>query len=172
MTVEEIEKYIAEFGNDIFRFCCYLTGNRDKGEELYQDTFLKALEIRKKIPPENAGKFLAGVAANLWKNQWRKEKRRKRIAAPVELNEMEPGMPQTSDMLEDFVRQETDDLVKRIVNTLPENYRIVVLLHYSADLTAAEIAEYLHISKGTVTSRLSRAREQIKKGLEASGYER
>lgn len=78
MTIEEIEQSIASYGEDVFRFCCYLTGNRSSAEDLYQDTFLKAMEITRPVKPDMAGKFLAGVAANLWKNQWRKEKRRQK----------------------------------------------------------------------------------------------
>ena len=66
MTIEEIEQSIASYGEDVFRFCCYLTGNRSSAEDLYQDTFLKAMEITRPVEPDMAGKFLAGVAANLW----------------------------------------------------------------------------------------------------------
>ena len=179
MTIEEIEKYITEYGEDIFRFCCFLTGDRSKAEDLYQDTFLKAMEIQKEIAYEDAKKFLVGIAANLWKNLWRKEKRRQKIVIPIEFNgdyisdqTLEQNPQQSTDLLDAYVNQETSKLVQRVVNELPEKYRIVVLLHYSADLSTREIAEQLHISKGTVTSRLLRARERIKKGLEASGYER
>lgn len=178
MTIEEIEKSVIEYGEDIFRFCCFLTGNRDKGEDLYQDTFLTATEIRQRIAYEEARKYLIGIAANLWKNQWRKGKRRQKVISPVEFNGdyMSEGnsaieMAHTPDTLELYIEQETREQVQRIVDALPEKYRIVVLLYYSMDLSTKEIAEQLHISKGTVTSRLLRARERIKKGLEASGYE-
>lgn len=179
MTAEEIEQYIKEYGDDIFRFCCFLTGDRSKAQDLYQDTFLKAMEIEKSIAQEDAKKFLCGIAANLWKNQWRKEKRRQKIIAPVEFNgdymsdqTIEQKMSPSTDVLDAYVNKETSRLVRRIVNELPEKYRIMVLLHYGADLTATEIAQQLHINRGTVTSGLLRARQRIKKGLEASGYER
>lgn len=178
MTIEEIEKSVTEYGEDIFRFCCFLTGDRDRGEDLYQDTFLTATEIKHKIAYEDARKFLLGIAANLWKNQWRKGKRRQKVMAPVELNgdgvsdrKIGQEMGHTPDALDLYIQQETREQVQRVVNALPEKYRIVVLLYYSADLSTGEISEQLHLSKGTVTSRLLRARERIKKGLEASGYE-
>ena len=74
--------------------------------------------------------------------------------------------------MQDYVKQETGKLVQRVVNELPEKYRVVVLLHYSMDLTTQEIADQLKISRGTVTSRLLRARKKIKQELEANGYER
>lgn len=175
MTIEEIEKSIASYGEDVFRFCCYLTGNRSSAQDLYQDTFLKAMEITRPVEPDMTGKFLAGVAANLWKNQWRKEKRRQKYI--IHSNCTENGtagedLPGETDLLQDYVKQETEQLVQRVVNALPEKYRVVVLLHYSMDLTTQEIADQLKISRGTVTSRLLRAGKKIKQELEANGYER
>lgn len=49
MTIQELEQFIATYGTDIYSFCVYLTGNRPEAEELYQDTFLKTLELLDKI---------------------------------------------------------------------------------------------------------------------------
>ena len=172
MTIEEIEQSITSYGEDVFRFCCYLTGNRSSAEDLYQDTFLKAMEITRPVEPDMAGKILA---ANLWKNQWRKEKRRQKYVMQnigPENETLGEEIPGETDLLQDYVKQETGKLVQRVVNELPEKYRVVVLLHYSMDLTTQEIADQLKISRGTVTSRLLRARKKIKQELEANGYER
>ena len=177
MTAEEIESYLTKYGEDIFRFCCFLTGSKEQAEDLYQDTFLTCMELHKEIAPEAAKKFLIGIAANLWKNKWRKEKRRQKIITPVDFTDDEMSLQTTKyaaaskDLLDSYIDQEMSRMIQQAVNALPEKYRIIVLLYYSADLSTREIAEQLHISKGTVTSRLLRARERIKKGLEASGYE-
>lgn len=49
MTSVELEKCITEYGTDIFSFCKSLTLDVGEAEELYQDTFLKASELREKI---------------------------------------------------------------------------------------------------------------------------
>lgn len=67
---------------------------------------------------------------------------------------------------------EEEQMVIKIVDQLPDGYRTIVLMYYSGQLSTKEIAEELHMSKGTVTSRLKRGREKIKKGLEEMGYER
>lgn len=115
MTIEEIEQSIASYGEDVFRFCCYLTGNRSSAEDLYQDTFLKAMEITRPVEPDMAGKFLAGVAANLWKNQWRKEKRRQKfVMQNISPENGTPGeeIPGETDLLQDYVKQETGRLLR------------------------------------------------------------
>ena len=44
MTREELEFCIQRYGSDIFSFCSYLAGNVEDRDDLYQDTFLLALQ--------------------------------------------------------------------------------------------------------------------------------
>ena len=44
MEAREIERCIDEFGADVYRFCLKLCMNREDAEDLYQQTFLRALE--------------------------------------------------------------------------------------------------------------------------------
>ena len=44
MEAREIERCIDEFGADVYRFCLKLCMNREDAEDLYQQTFLQALE--------------------------------------------------------------------------------------------------------------------------------
>ena len=55
---------------------------------------------------------------------------------------------------------------------LPEKYRLVVYLYYSADMKLTEIAECLHLSVNTVKTRLRKAKLLLKEKLEVIGYER
>lgn len=58
MTIQELEQFIATYGTDIYSFCVYLTGNRPEAEELYQDTFLKTLELLDKIQKDGNPKVI------------------------------------------------------------------------------------------------------------------
>lgn len=178
MNSEQIAICINEYGDDIYRFCCFLTGSRDLADELYQESFLKAIEKGTDVNGLEAKNFLIGIAVNLWKNMWRKEKRRQKIIVPVEFNGdymsepiIENSTPYVQNPLDSYISNEMTDMVSKVVNELPDKYRIVVLMYYSVDMTTQEIADELHISKGTVTSRLKRARDRIKKSMEDSGYE-
>ncbi len=71
-----------------------------------------------------------------------------------------------------YIREETRQIVIREVDALPDRYRIILLMYYSAEMTTQEIADQLGISKGTVTSRLMRARDKVRRNLEDNGYER
>lgn len=52
---------------------------------------------------------------------------------------------------------------KEVLNKLDEKYRIIILLHYSEGLKVKEISELLQLNKNTVLTRLSRAKEQLRK---------
>ena len=48
MTEQELEMCVSQYGKDIYSFCKYLTCNRQEADDLYQDTFLMAVELQKK----------------------------------------------------------------------------------------------------------------------------
>ncbi len=86
MDVRQLEQCIQEYGKDIYAFCSQLTRNRQEAEELYQDTFLKAMELVKQIDSKkNPKSYLASIALRIWKNQRRKYAWRSRIAGTEEL---------------------------------------------------------------------------------------
>ena len=55
---------------------------------------------------------------------------------------------------------------KEVLSCLDEKYRIILLLYYTREMDTREIAELLDISRNTVTTRLSRGRELLKRELE------
>ena len=67
--------------------------------------------------------------------------------------------------------QEIAKILSQEVSALKERYRIVVVLHYAMDLTAGEIADILKIPRGTVESRLYKARKILRERMEEHGYE-
>lgn len=163
---------------DIYRFCCFLTRSRDLADDLYQESFLKAMEVERSVDESMMKNFVIGIAANIWKNTWRKEKRRRKVVSTTEFDAeymYEPAfgdMEQNGNPQDTYIREETRQIVIRAVDTLPDRYRIILLMYYSADMTTQEIADQLGMSKGTVTSRLMRARDKVRRNLEDNGYER
>ena len=55
---------------------------------------------------------------------------------------------------------------KEVLSCLDEKYRIILLLYYTREMDTREIAELLDISRNTVTTRLARGRELLKRELE------
>lgn len=81
VNAREIEKCIDAFGTDIYRFCLKLCADKADAEDLYQQTFLKALETEWTLDWESNPKALFfSLAHNLWKSDRRKQARRSTIA--------------------------------------------------------------------------------------------
>ena len=61
MSSQEMEQIIQEYGDDIYRFCFHLTGSREEADDLYQDTFVKAIQIGHRLDRSgNIKSFLMG----------------------------------------------------------------------------------------------------------------
>jgi len=65
-----------------------------------------------------------------------------------------------------YMMKEKEALINRLIDSLPDEQRICVLMYYVAELSSEEIAQILECPKGTVLSRLNYARKTLKKKLE------
>lgn len=176
MNQEELESCIEAYGKDIYSFCRKLTSSRQEADDLYQDTFLKLLELRERLQIEyNPKSYLLTVAVNLWKNRKRKAAWRQRITG-TEVSVEDESMPElpAGDMPvdEQMISREERELVQQAVNRLPDSYRLPVLLFYMEELKLSEIAKILKVPEGTVKSRLYRAKKVLEKELEVLCDER
>lgn len=174
MDVRQLEQCIQEYGKDIYAFCNHLTRNKQEAEELYQDTFLKAMELARQIDSKKNPKgYLASIALRIWKNRKRKYAWRGRIAGTEELKEemaAEAGLQDFSP--EEFVlHQEMQAQVREAVAHLEDRYRIPVYLYYTLQLPIGQIGRILKLPQGTVKSRLHKARKLLKQELEVVFYE-
>ena len=175
MTREEIETCIDRYGDDIYSFCSYLTGNVNDRDDLFQDTFLLALQKQDKMDPEkNIKSYLLSLTIGIWKNRCRKRKLRSRLTSePVGEEDRMCQIPDyRANVEEKWIEGEEAEYLRNQVALLPDRYRIPIYLHYLEDMSVNEIASCMHIPEGTVKSRLSTARKKLKERMEVAGYDR
>ena len=170
MTKQELEQCIHEYGKDIYSFCKHLTCNQQEADDLYQDTFLTAMELQQKIDrKENPKSYLLSIAVRIWKNRKRKYAWRNRIAPTETLIEEcnEGAIVGTEASPEEvLISGEKAGIVRRAVDKLPERLKVCVLLFYMEELSVMQIASVLKVPEGTVKSRLYQARKRLEKELE------
>ena len=88
LEAREIEKCIDKFGTDVYKFCIKLCINKEDVQDLYQQTFLKALESNINLNWEQNPKALFfSLSYNLFKSNIRKIARRNNIIQVVNINE-------------------------------------------------------------------------------------
>ncbi|MDO5423650.1 MAG: RNA polymerase sigma factor [Eubacteriales bacterium] len=171
MNDTELEACIHAYGKDLYSFLYQLTGNRQEADDLYQDTFLKLLELDQRPDfTRNPKSWLLTIAVQLWKNRRRKYGWRQRIAgAPVSMDEPLSEIPSNEASPEQqVISAEEAVLVREAVRRLPDRYRLPVVLFYMEELKIAEIGQILHIPQGTVKSRLHQAKKILEKELEVA----
>ena len=84
MNNSEFEQFVRENGRDLLRFCRMTCGDRDSGDELYQDTMLGLLGKRKQLDTgQNVKSYALSMSILLWKNKKKKYANRNRLL-PVE----------------------------------------------------------------------------------------
>lgn len=172
MIEEVVEKILNEHGGNILGFCIALTGNRAEGEDLFQDTFLRLSIISKKIDKDdNLKSFAMSIAARIYKDNYKKNLRRNKIAPTLYNEEVFESLISPENVESSVEKRELNEFLRKEILSLDEIYKIVILLFYIADLKIDNIAEILNIPSGTVKSRLNKARELLRKGLEEKGYE-
>ncbi len=164
--VEAFEALVERYRMDLFRFLVRFSGSAATADDLFQETFLQVhqsahtFDTTKRFKP-----WLFTIAANKARDHLRRQKRLR--AAPlsasvdktsddavsfVDLMEADLAMP------EDVAAQhETAELVRGLVNEMPEHLREVLLLAYFQQMPYKEVAEAIGVPLGTVKSRLHAA---------------
>ena len=144
-------------------------GDFHYAEEITQDTFL---QVYKKLPTLKDPKQFAGwlyVIANRVCIGWlRKQKPTMQSLedTPVEEIENASHTHYVSEQREIEVTEHNAELVKKLLQKLPESERTVMTLYYLGEMTTKEIGNFLGVSANTVTSRLQRARKRLQKHQE------
>lgn len=136
------------------RFALSLTGNVTDADDLVQDTIERALRnLHKWQPDTKLESWMFRIAQNLWIDRLRAKK--VRAADPLEADDV------TLDGARDAEAKLTFAATVRALEELPEEQRAVVSLVLVEGVPYREAAEILNVPIGTVTSRLSRAREAL-----------
>ena len=173
MTIGQEEDFnpmrlIDEFSDSVYKFCHSLTYSKEDAEDLFQETFLRALEQQKKMEASgNYQGFLFSTALYTWKSWKRKYARRKRLAPTESLDE---NAASSIDIEGGYLKQEENRFVRELVEELPDKYKIPTVLYYTLEMSIDDIAETLYVPPGTVKSRLFKARKIIEKGLVSNEY--
>lgn len=141
-------------------------GDFHHAEEVTQDTFLQAY---KKLGTLRDPKSFAGwlyVIANRLSLNWIQRSKPKTTMQSLEdtsIVEIEESSytHYMSDQRETEVEEHRSEVVKELLEKLPESERTVVTLHFLSGMTTKEIGNFLGVSVNTIKSRLRRGRERL-----------
>ena len=133
-------------------------------EEITQDTFLQAYKKLSTLrnPNQFAG-WLYVIANNLCKRWRQKKKLSTQSLEGTSMAEIEKSSYKryVSEQQETAINERRHEIVKKLLQRLPESERTVVTLHYLGEMTAKEIGRFLGVSVNTINSRLRRAKKRL-----------
>lgn len=148
----------------LLRIALYHTRHRADAEDLLQETYLTAIQKRRRFDPSYAPlAWLAGILHKHRKMKARsreREARRQGIHAERRRCEGEPADP-----LDEIQLAEFDRVLRATIASLPEPYGEVVRLSFEQELRPRELARALRRPAATVRSQLSRGLEMLRKRL-------
>jgi len=147
---------------DLYRFSYYLADGPDTAEELFQETWFRAVKHLGKKPVANFKGWLFTIATNLYRDELRKRKVRRLFLGrePVDDDYGETGAdgrtaaaPQTTPAAGFAIREALNKAMKK----LTDRQRTIFVLTYVEGFKIREVCEILGKPEGTVKSTLHRA---------------
>lgn len=161
-TTVQAGDVILEHLGGLYRFALRLTRNVDDAQELAQETFLRAWQRRETITL-NVRAWMFQTLYHSFISGWR---RRSRSNVSSDGNSDTEALEYSGPRLPTLI---TSEDVRRAIETLPQELRVVVWLSDAEEFRLREISQILDCPVGTVASRLWRARLELRKFLSAYG---
>jgi RNA polymerase sigma-70 factor, ECF subfamily len=153
---ERFRQFVAGRSDSLLRTAYLLTGDRGKAEDLLQTALVKTYLSWGRIKHDQAvegytRKIMANTATSWWRRKWSAEQ-------PTDILP-ERGQPDASSRVAD-----TEEM-RRFLGGLPARQRAVLVLRYFADLSEAQVADELGISRGAVSGYANRGLNTLRERM-------
>jgi RNA polymerase sigma-70 factor (ECF subfamily) len=155
-----IESLVREYFPYIRRLAYSILGDFPEADDIAQETFISAHRaltgFRNEADPKT---WLTAIAVNACRGRLRKRKAHQLLTSTLQSLHLQKHISPTTE--EHMIQTEADQSIWQAVDNLDEKHRIPIILRYVHELNVPEIARILHISDGTVHSRLDYARRKL-----------
>jgi RNA polymerase sigma-70 factor, ECF subfamily len=172
------EREVACCRPQLYPVALNMTGNPTDAEDLLQETLMRAYRgLRGFTPGSNARAWLHRIMANAFVNGCRKRGREPLHVLSGELETahrvmalgaLGDGLARAPSAEDEVLRQFAHSEVREALDALPECFKATIYLADVEGYSYDDVAEMIGVPIGTVTSRLHRARNRLRKQLSAS----
>jgi len=151
----------------LYNYAVRMTGSRDDANDLLQETFLKAYRFWDKYEKgTNIRAWLFRIMKNSYINRYRKETKEPDTVDYDKIqnyySSIRDDSADANDLQEKIFGGLLEDEVAQALESLPEDFRTVVILCDIEGLSYEEIAEFVDCPVGTVRSRIHRGRKMLR----------
>ena len=142
----------------VFSYICTIVKNRDIADDIFQETFIKAITTIRQGRYSETGKFtswITRIAHNLIIDFYRQDKSDTTVSSDDETVDILNSKDLTEGNIEDFlVDSQINKDIHRIIGALPESQREVLDMRFFRDMSFKEIAEATGVSINTALGRM------------------
>jgi RNA polymerase sigma-70 factor (ECF subfamily) len=160
-----VDRLIEQYQYRLFRYLLYLTANRERAEDFFQETWIRVLERGHQYDGRYRFEaWLFSIARNLvidWQRQ-KKMRSLEELAEPESGEAIDFADENAPSPLRLLLTNEESSTVQASLSHLPVIHREVLLLRFQEDLPLGEIATVLGVPLATVKSRLYRGLEGLR----------
>ncbi len=169
---------VSRYRNQLTNYLYRLLGDYELAVDLSQESFIRVYRARDRYQSSHAfSTYIYRIATNLAISEMRRRKRRRLVSLSTFFssgkNEHETStafdLPDTQPLPDaNLITRERQSAVQAAISTLPDKYRVPLVLRDIEGRTYEDIAAMLDINIGTIKSRISRARNFLREKLD--GY--
>ncbi len=155
---EAFDALLNRHKDRVFSYILHIVKDRDQAEDIFQETFVKAIMTIKQGRYTDSGKFsawISRIAHNLIIDFYRQEKAENTVSTDSDETDMLNRRDLAEENVEDrLVSEQIQEDVRRIIEALPESQREVLMMRYYRDMSFKEIAEATNVSINTALGRM------------------
>lgn len=168
---ESVDRALALLQNTVYSFSMKVCGHPEDAEDTMQEVLLKSIPHLPKFENAQAlSVWLYKVARNRCVSNRRGDKNSR--TKHLSLDELMPDRRELAELLSrkpgpeaTVLNKESEEQLREAILDLPEQYRLVLVLHDMEELSTAEVAKITGLREGTVRVRLHRARLFLRQRL-------
>lgn len=164
---EAFDILLARYKNRLYSYIFCIVRNADLADDLFQETFVKAILAMQQGRYTYSGKFyswLTRIAHNVVFDQFRAERNDRTISNDEsEVDLYSQAVVYEQSLEETMVSEQTLEEVRFLMNNLPANLREVVFMRFYQDMSFKEIAEVTGVSINTALGRMRYALINLRK---------
>lgn len=155
---EAFDALLLRHKQKLFTYILQMVKDRDVADDIFQETFVKAITTIRQGRYNDLGKFsawIARIARNLVIDSFRAEKSENSMSADTSDYDILNRRDLAEETIEDtLIDLQIEDDLRRLVDLLPDVQREVLVLRYYRDLSFKEIAELTGVSINTALGRM------------------
>jgi len=164
-----LDRLIEQYQFRLFRYLLYVTGNKERAEDFFQETWIRVLERGHQYDGKSKFEVWLFAIARHLVIDWHRSKKPQSLDTltdPEREHPLQLVNENAVSPLHQVLSQENEEIVQTSLQKIPAIYREVLVLRFQEELQIDEMAGVLSIPLSTVKSRLYRGLEALRVALQ------